>query len=348
MGRPMREDMDYFSHDTGARRDRKAKLFISQTGITGWGVFWAILEDIYNNSYFLPWSEEDQHLYVAEFDCTAFPLSYEDISYIIEVACRWGLFDKDLFVNHNILTSASVQRRWLKQSARRQLAEVRQDYLLINVEEFYKQELKTSSLSIRIVDKNGDTVTIYGDYEESDSNNGVNDNNNSEDVDNNVDKYDSKYDFTNEDKWDEEQPIDYAGCVEIWNKINGANSRITKSKRTDLRRVFRNYTGQECMNAMIVRAEFEGMKDSKYKTDWSTLFGAKKLENLDKWVGRGKEWLDKQSKIESVEDHLDNGWKTQKQAQDIANSTGIAFEDPMFWETKKVDSQLLYYPKFSH
>lgn len=351
MGRPIREDMSYFSHDSDARRDRKAKLFIAHTGLTGWGFFWAVLEDIYNNSYYLPWSEEDQHLYVAEFNCSQFPVTFEDISYILEQACKWGLLNEELFRSNSILTSASVQRRWLKQASRRVLAEMREDFLLINLEEFYKKELKTSNLSVKVVDKNGDTVHIYGDYTEETGSNGVSVDTNKENVDNNVDNsksYDSKYDFECEDKWDGNQPIDYAGCVETWNKINGSGSRVTDSKRTDLRRVFRNYTGKECYRAMIIRAQDENMKDSKYLTDWSTLFGAKKLENLDKWVGRGREWMSRQQKIESAKEHLDNGWFTQKKAQQLSRKAGVEFEDPMFWDTKKVESQLLYYPKFSY
>ncbi len=351
MGRPIREDMSYFSHDSDARRDRKAKLFIAHTGLTGWGFFWAVLEDIYNNSYYLPWSEEDQHLYVAEFSNSHFTISFEDVSYILDQACKWGLLNAELFHNNSILTSASVQRRWLKQASRRVLAEMREDYVLISLEEFYKKELKTSNLSIKVVDKNGDTVKIYGDYTEETGSAEVSVDTNEDNVNNNVDNsktYDSKYDFECEDKWDTDQPIDYAGCVEVWNGITGANSRITPSKRTDLRRVFRNYTGIECYRAMIVRSKDEKMKDSKYLTDWSTLFGAKKLENLDKWVGRGREWMEKQQKMETPGDYLSNGWFTQKQAQKLSQKAGVEFEDPMFWDTKKVESQLLYYPKFSY
>lgn len=354
MGRPRREDMPYFSHDSDARRDRKARLYISKTGLAGWGFFWAVLEDIYNNSYYLPWSEEDQHLYVAEFSSAKFDINFEDIDYLIDQACRWGLIDGELYREHSIFTSPSVQRRWLKQSSRRQLAEMCVDYLLIDVEKFYKNEilpLSTNKLSIKIVDKKGDTVTIYGDYVENANGKRVNGTNNHENGTDNVDnskQYDTKYDFNSEEKWDGNQPIDYAGCVETWNKINGARSRVSKSKRVDLRRVFRNYTGVECRRAMIVRAKHDGIKDSKYKTDWSTMFGAKKLENLDKWVGRGREWLDKQATMSTPEDYLNNGWKTQAAAKKLSEKAGVEFEDPMFWDTKKVESQLLYYPKFSH
>lgn len=351
MGRPIREDMPYFSHDSDARRDRKAKLFISQTGLVGWGFFWAVLEDIYNNSYYLPWSEEDQHLYVAEFSSPKFPITYEDIDAIIQQACRWEILSGELYEKHNIFTSASVQRRWLKQASRRVLAEMYSPFVLINIEEFYQKELETSNLSVKVVDRKGDTVAIYGDYVENSNGNGVSGDNNSEDVDNNVDnskEYDSKYDFGSSHRWDGEQPIDYAGCVDQWNQITGGRARVTDSKRVDLKRVFRNYTGEECFRAMVVRADFDMVKDSKYLTDWSTLYGAKKLENLDKWVGRGREWHEKMNQMETVADHLNNGWVTQKRAQKIAASAGVDFEDPMFWDTKSVENQMLYYPKFNH
>lgn len=351
MARPIKENLAYFSHDTDARNDRKMKLFISETGLTGIGFYWSILEDIYNHSYYLPWTKEDQQLFVAEFNTPRFSIGFDDITFCIQSACKWGLIDKSLYEKHSIFTSPSTQRRYLKALTRRKLAEFRVEYLLINMEQFYKNELEKSNVSVKIVDKDGDTVRIYGEYVENLPNNDINGDKNSDKEVENVDnskKYDEKYDFDCSYSWDGQQPIDYAGCVERWNVITGGQARITDSKRTDLRRVFRNYTGRECLNAMIVRAKNETIQESKYKTDWSTLFGAKKLENLDKWVGRGREWMSDQKKMTSPEDYLDNGWVSQAKYKKICDKAGIDFEDPTFCETKKVDNTLLYYPQFSY
>jgi len=40
----------YFSHDYNARSDEKIKLLIRKHGMCGYGIFWAIVEDLYNNA----------------------------------------------------------------------------------------------------------------------------------------------------------------------------------------------------------------------------------------------------------------------------------------------------------
>ena len=46
----MAKDTFYFSHDYNARSDEKVKLLIRKHGILGYGVYWAIVEDLYNNA----------------------------------------------------------------------------------------------------------------------------------------------------------------------------------------------------------------------------------------------------------------------------------------------------------
>ena len=43
-------DTLYFSHNYNARLDEKIKPLIRKHGMTGYGVFWAIIEDLYNNA----------------------------------------------------------------------------------------------------------------------------------------------------------------------------------------------------------------------------------------------------------------------------------------------------------
>ena len=46
----MPKDTFYFSHDYNARNDEKIKMLIRKHGMIGYGVFWAIVEDLYNNA----------------------------------------------------------------------------------------------------------------------------------------------------------------------------------------------------------------------------------------------------------------------------------------------------------
>jgi len=46
----MAKESFYFSHDYNARNDFKIKKLIMKHGMAGYGIFWAIIEDLYNNT----------------------------------------------------------------------------------------------------------------------------------------------------------------------------------------------------------------------------------------------------------------------------------------------------------
>lgn len=46
----MSKDTFYFSHDYNARSDDKIKRLIRKHGMSGYGIFWTIIEDLYNNA----------------------------------------------------------------------------------------------------------------------------------------------------------------------------------------------------------------------------------------------------------------------------------------------------------
>ena len=43
----------YFSHDYTSRADEKIKELIYQTGMEGYGIYWSIIEDLYQNNNLL-------------------------------------------------------------------------------------------------------------------------------------------------------------------------------------------------------------------------------------------------------------------------------------------------------
>lgn len=89
----------YFSHDYNARTDAKIKNLIRKHGFMGYGIFWAIIEDLYNNANAL------------QTDCEgiAFDL-HSDKETIYSI-----LHDFDLFVfEGDTFGSLSVQRRILE------------------------------------------------------------------------------------------------------------------------------------------------------------------------------------------------------------------------------------------
>ena len=92
----MAKDTFYFSHDYNPRADEKIKLLIRKHGFLGYGIFWAIIEDLYNNA-------------------NALRTDYEGIAFDLRVdtnIVKSVINDFDLFIiKDDFFGSLSVQRR---------------------------------------------------------------------------------------------------------------------------------------------------------------------------------------------------------------------------------------------
>ena len=92
----MAKDTFYFSHDYNSRADEKIKLLIRSHGILGYGTFWAIIEDLYNNA-------------------NALRTDYEGIAFDLRIdtnIVKSVINDFDLFIiKDDFFGSLSVQRR---------------------------------------------------------------------------------------------------------------------------------------------------------------------------------------------------------------------------------------------
>jgi len=90
----------YFSHDVTARQDEKVKDLIFKHGLLGYGIFWAIVEDLYQNANVLQTNYERMSF---EFRC--------DIEVLKSVINDFNLF----VFNEDQFGSMSVQKRLDKQ-----------------------------------------------------------------------------------------------------------------------------------------------------------------------------------------------------------------------------------------
>lgn len=92
----MKKNSFYFTHDYLARSDHKIKKLLVNHGILGYGIYWAIIEDLYNNANVLP------------MDCDT--IAY-DLRCDVD-AVKSIINDYDLFViNGEYFSSNSVGRR---------------------------------------------------------------------------------------------------------------------------------------------------------------------------------------------------------------------------------------------
>ena len=103
----MNKETFYFSHDYNSRNDVKIKKLLSKHGLFGYGIFWAIIEELYNNTNVLP----------LDYDTISFDLRI-DKNILISV-----INDYDLFVfENNTFGSLSVERRLKERDERSQKA----------------------------------------------------------------------------------------------------------------------------------------------------------------------------------------------------------------------------------
>ena len=86
----------YFSHDYNARNDIKVKKLLSKHGLLGYGIFWALIEELYNNDNALP----------TDYDTIAFDLR-TDNKVLVSIINDFDLF----IINDETFGSLSVQER---------------------------------------------------------------------------------------------------------------------------------------------------------------------------------------------------------------------------------------------
>ncbi len=92
----MSKDTFYFSHDYNARNDEKIKFLIRKHGMLGYGVFWSIVEELYNNANALR----------THYDSIAYDLRTD------EILIKSIVEDFDLFViDGDFFGSTSIERR---------------------------------------------------------------------------------------------------------------------------------------------------------------------------------------------------------------------------------------------
>jgi hypothetical protein len=95
------KDSYYFSHDYNCRTDEKIKKLLMKHGMTGYGIYWSIIEDLYNNANALQ-TDSERIAYELRTD---------------ESIVKSVLNDFNLFVfDGNIFKSLSVEKRLEKRN----------------------------------------------------------------------------------------------------------------------------------------------------------------------------------------------------------------------------------------
>lgn len=128
MARPTKTGLDYYPMDVGFLRDKKVRLLRSEFGASSVLFVLYVLGKVYEgDGYFLRWDKDELLLAADELR--------EQPTYISEVlqgCLTRSLFDERVFQTFGVLTSAGIQRRYLRGCEKRDVITVFSEYWLLN------------------------------------------------------------------------------------------------------------------------------------------------------------------------------------------------------------------------
>ena len=112
MARPIKLGLDYFPHDTHSNDDTALALIEAEFGIAGYAVYFKLLEFIYSQGYAALWGADERSLFFHKLGAVG--VSETKASEIVKGLVRRSLFDQGVLNSFQILTSKSIQLRWLE------------------------------------------------------------------------------------------------------------------------------------------------------------------------------------------------------------------------------------------
>lgn len=129
MARPTKTGLDYYPMDVGFLRDKKVRLLRSEFGASSVLFVLYVLGKVYEgDGYFLAWDKDELLLAADELRETP---AY--ISEVLQGCLKRSIFDERVFQVFNVLTSAGIQRRYLRGCEKRDGIAIFNEYWLLNI-----------------------------------------------------------------------------------------------------------------------------------------------------------------------------------------------------------------------
>lgn len=136
----MNNGINYFP--LNVHLDDKFELIEAEFGLKGFAIVVKLFQKIYGQQgYYCEWTEDVALLFGKNVG-----LGSDAVSEIVRAAIKRGIFDSELYDKYQILTSRGIQERYFEAVSRRKEVEVRKEYLLIKVDQIYK--------NVRILNEN--------------------------------------------------------------------------------------------------------------------------------------------------------------------------------------------------
>ena len=136
----MNNGINYFP--LNVHLDDKFELIEAEFGLKGFAIVVKLFQKIYGQQgYYCEWTEDVALLFGKNVG-----LGGDAVSEIVRAAIKRGIFDSEVYDKYQILTSRGIQERYFEAVSRRKEVEVRKEYLLIKVDQIYK--------NVRILNEN--------------------------------------------------------------------------------------------------------------------------------------------------------------------------------------------------
>jgi len=133
VARPLKDGVGYFPKDTDFYEDDKVRLLRAEFSAKGMYALDYILCDLYGkNGYFIKWDKNKCFLVSDGAGCGCSP---EFIAELIAGCVRCSFFDERVFNMFGILTSAGVQRRYMRMFNSRGEIRMIKEYWLLDIED---------------------------------------------------------------------------------------------------------------------------------------------------------------------------------------------------------------------
>ena len=129
-GRQNKVGLDYFELD--CHMDEKVRLIQAEYGLKGFAVFVKLLQEIYGgHGYYCEWTQDRELLFASENGLSNGSLQL--LRDIVSACIRRNIFSERLHKEYGILTSSGIQKQYLKATVKREVVDLKKEYLLISI-----------------------------------------------------------------------------------------------------------------------------------------------------------------------------------------------------------------------
>lgn len=148
MARPAKVGLDYFGLDV--KMNDEVEIIEAQHGLEGFAILIKLFQRIYSEGYYHYWTDREQILLSNRIN-----VDRNKLISVVKDCIKWGIFDEELYIKHEILTSRRIQEHYFTATYKRVNVQADKRYLLIDISD------RTNIEYIKVTDdRNKDTSSI--------------------------------------------------------------------------------------------------------------------------------------------------------------------------------------------